>query len=28
LAYVMSKDEGLLEAFRSLYMTLYNAQDR
>ena len=28
LAYVMSKDEGLLEAFRTLYMTLYNAQDR
>lgn len=27
-AYVMSKDEKLLEAFRSLYMTLYNAQDR
>ena len=27
-AYVMSKDERLLEAFRSLYMTLYNAQDK
>ena len=27
-AYVMSKDEGLLEAFRGLYMTLYAAQDK
>ena len=27
-AYVVSKDEGLLEAFRGLYMTLSNAQDR
>jgi hypothetical protein len=27
-AYVMSKDEGLLEAFRSLYMTLNNVQNR
>jgi hypothetical protein len=27
-AYVVSKDEGLLEAFRGLYMTLNNSQDR
>ena len=27
-AYVMSRDEGLLETFRGLYMTLNNTQDR
>lgn len=26
--YVTSRDERFLEAFRSLYMTIYNAQDR
>jgi len=26
-AYVMLKDEGLLESFRSLYMTLHNAKE-
>lgn len=28
LAYVMSKDEKLLDAFQSLYMTLFNAQEK
>lgn len=28
LTYVMSKDERLLDAFSSLYMTLFNAQEK